>query len=387
MRATRTNRMVTWIVSASIAGLAFALVPAAAGDYVGYAVTKKGEFPLPETLDGIEDTELINVKWGEYEGPKSRIAVLEVDNNSSVSSFSVSGPGGQTYSYEAADYSRQVPVNGIEAMITDSMFRSGRFRMVERESLGNVLYEQDLVTEGRIAEPSGAKTGQVAGAEYVVKAAITSYEPDYKKRKGGLGGIAKGLFGRTKIGKSKSMVGINFRLIDAETSEIVFTKQVDVIISTTEFDLGGVGWGGSGALGGFISGFSKTPIGQAVMAGVNIGVFDLIKQIGNSPMTGSIIKVDGEKIYMNLGADACNPGDTFQAVSKGEELIDPDTGLSLGGEEQVIGTVQVVEVKEKYSIARPTGVEAGALQRGDKLISQQQAAPLEFASGWGGKTK
>lgn len=366
-----------------VAMLALAAAGPALADYVGYAITKKGEFPLPESVDDVDAKHLIDVKWGGYTGPKSRVAVLQVDNTSNVGSFTVTGPGGQVFSATHADYTQQVPVNGIEAMITDSMNRSGRFRMVEREFVGDVLAEQDLGASGRVAQPSAAKIGKVLGAQYLVQAVITSYEPNFKKRKGGLGGITKGLLGGAKMGRSKSMVGMNFRLIDAETSEILFTKQVDVIVTSTEFGFGGAGWGSGGALGGFLSGYSKTPIGQAVMAGVNIGVFELIKQIGNAAPEGSVIKADGGEIYVNLGQDVVEVGDTLTAVSMGEELIDPETGISLGGEETVLGTLRVSKVQEKYCVASPAGGEI-AVKRGDKVVSTKAAAPLQFAPSWQG---
>ena len=377
------------IRNAALAGaiLALAVAGMAHADYVAYAVTEKGEFPLPESLEGIDHKNLISMRWGEYVGARSRVAVLEVDNTSDAGTFTISGPGGEVYSAANFDYAQQVPVNGIEAMVTDVMQRSARFRMVERESLGAVLDEQNLGDSSRVSQPSAAKIGKVLGAQYLVQAVVTSYEPEYKKKKGGLGGITKGLLGGAKVGKSKSLVGMNFRLIDAETSEIIFTKQVDVIMSTTEFALGGAGWGSGGALGGFLSNYSKTPIGQGVMTAVNIGVYALVQQIGSAPVDGSVIKVEADRIYVNLGDDVLNPGDTLTAVIMGEELIDPDTGLSLGGEEEAIGTLQVISVAEKFSIAEPLRCDASRLTRGDKIVPAKEAAPLQYAAAWDGPGK
>ncbi len=168
------------ILCLAAALLVIATAGAALADYVGYAITKKGEFPLPESLDGIDAKELVNIKWGGYDGPKSRVAVLQVDNTSNVGSFTVSGPNGAVFSATSVDYERQVPVNGIEAMITDAMNRSGRFRMIERQFVGDVLAEQDLGASGRVAQPSAAKIGKVLGAQYLVQAVVTSYEPNFK---------------------------------------------------------------------------------------------------------------------------------------------------------------------------------------------------------------
>lgn len=358
----------------------------AAADYVAYAVTKQGELALPESIDGIKHEELIRMKWGEYNGPQTRLAVLEVDNDSATSSFSMRGPDGSVIaSYSVSDIERQVPVNGIEAMISGVLHESGRFRMMERQVLNEVLSEQDLGASGRVAQPSAAKMGKVLGAQFLIQAVVTSYEPNFKGKKFGLGGITKGLLGGAKVGKQKSMIGMNFRLIDAETGELVFAKQVDVVVGKNELGLGGVGWGSSGALGGMFSTFSKTPIGQAVMAGINIGTYELVKQIGSAPAQGSVIKVDGTKVYVNMGGDGVEVGGRLKALAKGEELIDPDTGISLGGEEELLGMLKINSVQEKFSIAEPVDFDASRLQRGDKIVSTEGAAPLQFASTWEGK--
>ena len=87
-------------VHSRLGGLALLLLaPFAGADYLAYAVGEKAQIPLPERIDKIDAKYLLNVKWGDYAGSRSRVAVLEVDNNSSSQSFSVSGPGGQTYSW------------------------------------------------------------------------------------------------------------------------------------------------------------------------------------------------------------------------------------------------------------------------------------------------
>jgi len=356
-------------------------------DYVAYAIVKDEEMPLPESLDKVDFEALINMKWGEFSGGRVRVGVLPVDNTSGSASYTVSGPDGQVASYSVSGYGDQVPVNGIESMITDVLHRSGRFNIVERTQIANVLGEQDLGASGRVAQPSAAKVGKVLGAQYLIQGVVTSYEPNFKGKKGGLGGITRGLFGGARAGKTQSMIGMNFRLIDAETSEILFTKQVDVVMSETSFSLGAIGWGGGGAAGGFLSGYSKTPIGQAVMAAVNIGSYELVKQVGTAPVEGSVVKADAGKVYVNLGQDVVNPGDTLTALAKGEELIDPDTGLSLGGQDTKIGTLEVKTVEEKFCIASPVGFDATKLNRGDRIVSDVKPPELKYAASWAGKER
>jgi len=353
----------------------------AVADYVAYSVGEKDKSPLPERLDKIDTKYLLNIEWGDYSGRKARLGVLQVDNNSSSSSFTVTSSLGEV---NYSDATTGVPVNGIEAIVIDSLAQTGRFRLVERTELGSVLGEQDLAASGRIAKPSGAQTGNVLGAEFLVQLVITDYETKTSGTDKGVGGLVFSkipLLGGVKGGSSTGRVGLNIRLIDAETSEITFTKQIEAVIKESNLAFGGVAWGSGGALGGFMSSYSKTPVGQAVIAGINQAVFELIRQVGAKPPEGSIVKADASQIYTNLGQDSVAVGDRLQVLRKGEELIDPETGISLGGTSSVVGEIEVNQVQEKFSIAIPVSMN-GSPERGDKVVGTKVAAPLEFANKW-----
>jgi curli biogenesis system outer membrane secretion channel CsgG len=351
---------------------------AANADYVGYSIGKKDRAPLPDRLDSVDTKYLVNIEWGEYAGRKARLGVLEVDNTSSAQSFTVSSAGGNI------DYSSStngVPVNGIEAIVIDSLSRTNRFRLVERTVLSDVKAEQDLASSGRVAGPSGAATGNILGAQYLVQVVVTDYETNTSGKDGGVGGLLRNkvpILGGVKMGGGTGRVGLNIRLIDAETSEIMFTKQIESQINEKNFAIGGIGFGSDIALGGFFSSYSRTPIGQAVIAGVNQGVFDLIKQIGAQSAAGSVVKADASQIYVNLGKDSVAAGEILEVREMGEELIDPETGISLGGSESVLGTVEVTQVQDKFSIARPVNLSKTPT-RGTKVVSTRPAPALEFA--------
>ena len=354
----------------------------ASADYVAYSVNKKGKrTPLPEQIEKIETKHLVNIEWGEYAGRKSRLGVLPVDNTSSVTSFTVSSSMGDVdYSTSATG----IPVNGIEAMVIDSLSRTNRFRLVERTELGSVLDEQDLAASGRVAQPSGAATGNILGAEYLVQVVVTDYETNTSGKGGGVGGLLRNkvpILGGVKAGSSMGRVGLNIRLIDAETSEFNFSKQIEAVLKETNIGFAGAGYGSDAILGGFFSSYANTPIGQAVIAGINQGVFELIKQVGASPAEGSIVKADAAQIYTNLGQDSVSPGERLQVLQKGEELIDPETGISLGGSMTSLGEIEVTQVQEKFSIARPISLSATP-GRGDTVKATRVADPLEFAPKW-----
>ncbi|MEM7282668.1 MAG: CsgG/HfaB family protein, partial [Pseudomonadota bacterium] len=290
-------------------------------EYVAYSVDDGERRPLPEFIDDIEAVDLLNVEWGGYGGRKARVGVLEVDNNSGSGSFVVTSALGTTINYSSAETG--VPVNGIEAIVVDVLNRTGRYRMVEREgkALQSVINEQDMGDGGRIAKPSAAKIGNILGAEYLVQVVVTSYEPGTSGKDIGVGGIARKvpLLGGVKLKNRKGQVGMNFRLIDAETSEILFTKQIESVIKESGLAFGGAGWSSAAVLGGFMSNYSKTPIGQAVIAGINEGVYELVKQIGSASAQGSVVKADAREVFVNLGADSVESGEVMKVMQKGEE--------------------------------------------------------------------
>ena len=230
-------------------------------EYLAFALGEKSRTPLPERIDEIEAKYLVNLEWGAFDGRRTRVGVLDVDNNSSASSFKMTDSTGATYEAEWNHAGGTVPVNGIEAIVTDTMNRSGRFRLVERSALGDVLGEQDLATSGRISKPSGAATGKVLGAELLMQVVITDYEENTSGTKGGVGGFLRRVpvVGGVGMKSGQGRVGLNFRLIDATTSEVLYTKQVESIIKESGLFLSGAGWNSDAVMGGFMSSYRQNP--------------------------------------------------------------------------------------------------------------------------------
>lgn len=348
-------------------------------EYLAYSVSEDGKRSLPENIDGIEAKHLLNIEWGSFAGGKSRLGVLEVDNTSTAGSFTIVGGVGFSSS------GGQVPVNGIEAIVTDTLARTNRFRLVERQQLGDVMGEQDLAASGRVAGPSGAATGNILGAEYLVQVVVTNYETDVKESGKGIGGFLTRAAGLPTAGvgvkSGEGVVGLNFRLINAETSEILYTRQIESVIKESGLTFGGGGMIGDLGLGGFMDEYSRTPIGQAVIAGINKGVFELVKQIGTQSASGSVVKAENNQVWLNLGQDAVAVGEQLNVMRKGEELIDPDTGISLGSSDTMLGTIEVIQVQPQFSIARTLAMSSDAA-RGDVVLSQKAPPTIEYGESW-----
>ena len=112
--------------------------------------------------------------------------------------------------------------------------------------------------------------------------------------------------------------------------------------------------------------FQKTPLGKATQEAISDAVFRIAMNMEKVPWKGSVVLVQGEKVYVNCGKrEGIAPAQRFVVYSKGAELTDPETGEVLGVEETKAGTISVVEIKDRYSIAR---IEEGQdFKRGDIL--------------------
>jgi len=275
-----------------------------------------------------------------YDGPKKRIAVLEFDNKVNNRWW---------------DRSWNIEDRLTEMVITELM-KTNRFIVVERGALNEVLSEQDLGASGRVRQETAARIGEVLGAQVLVKGAITEF---IEKESGGAGGIVVsgiGIGGKTSTGH----VAMDMRLIDATTGQILHSERAEGKITSS--GIGGIGFFSGVVFGG--STYKKTALGKATRTAVSEAVMFIVNNMEDLPWQGSVVKAEAHRIYINGGYNmGINVDAVFTVYSKGEELIDPTTGLSLGSALTRSGTVRVTQVSDKFSIADI--IEGSGFKRGD----------------------
>jgi curli biogenesis system outer membrane secretion channel CsgG len=252
---------------------------------------------------------------------------------------------------------------GMAEMLATELYKSGQFIVLERTAMDDILREQELGQSGLVRSETAARTGQMLGAQVIVRGAVTEFSDaasgfggDYRDDQFDIGAKA-----------SNAHVGIDLRLIDASTGQVIASHNISkkarsaggrVDYSESDLQIGA---------GGFI----KTPLGQATREAIAEAVAFVSRSVptGSSGTTSSglkIIKSDGRKIYINGGLNrGLSVGDRYSVYSVGEALIDPDTGLQLGSTDEMIGVIEIAEVKEKYAIAHP--LSGSGFKRGNSL--------------------
>ncbi len=252
---------------------------------------------------------------------------------------------------------------GLAEMLTSELVKTGRFIVVERQAVGDIVKEQELGQTGLVRRESAAPTGQMLGAQIVVRGAITEFEA---RASGGGAGVRwrdLGIEGKAE----NAHVGLDLRLIDTSSGQVMASHNVSKVVPAAGGALGARA--GTVTFGGDV--FYQTPIGQATRAAIQEALrFILATAVRPGAPSISIVKVDGRLAYINAGANAnVRVGSVFVVFSAGEDLVDPDTGLKLGTTERPIGTIQITEVQEKFSVGTIQG-GTGVMKRGDRIKFQ-----------------
>ncbi len=152
--------------------------------------------------------------------------------------------------------------------LTNELASLGVFTVVERANLEPVLREQDLADYGRVSKGTGAKIGELTGAQYLVLGSLSSYEENVKGGKGGIGYKGIRLGGK----KSEVYMAIDLRVVDTTSGEVAFTRTVEARSGSKGFNVGVFRHG----FGGNLAKQEKTPAGKAIRA-VIIEIVDYLE--------------------------------------------------------------------------------------------------------------
>ena len=268
----------------------------------------------------------------------------------------------------AAVFGTQVDLGkGILAMFTKRLAEQGKFRIVERSNIKKVMAEQDFGASNRVKQGTQSRLGRITGADAILMGTIVTFGRDDKRKSvGGFGYGPKVLSGiKIKTGEDKAVVVISFRLVDAETSEVIATGEARGESSRKQngFDVGAlVNRGGGGATVDMTSAnFGQTIIGEATMGSVDKLAADLNNNEGKIPMRNldvesRIAEVVDKQIYLSGGSfDGINKCDRFEIHKIVKEVKDPVTKDVIDMVTEKVGDFIATEVRDRMTIGAYNG--------------------------------
>jgi curli biogenesis system outer membrane secretion channel CsgG len=267
-----------------------------------------------------------------------KVAIWEFDNNAA-------------HNYWYWDKLGPAARNIIDTAFSENKELSRKFSVVERDKLNLVLKEQGLAQTGAVDPATAAKVGKILGVKYIIMGGIDKFNVDQNR----------GAIGRLGVGGNllQANCSVNLRVVDSTTAERVISVAGDAQVKKGGGFLKDASFSRD-AEWGVASETVEKAAREAVAKFVEPENLSRVSNAAGPVGTeGKIIRVEGNRAYINLGSSSgVKMGDKFNVINVGEALIDPDTGAKLGAAEKQTGTGTVVEVQDKFAVIQFNGTAA-----------------------------
>lgn len=286
----------------------------------------------------------------EVPGPRRTVAVGTID---AVASFA----GAQGWDVGGS----------LAAMLTSALVDSGRFMVVERALLPEVLTEQEMAAS-RVASGSAAPLpGKMIPAQYMIFGSVTEFGTRDRGSGLSIGGASGALGGGLGFNRSGGKVTLDLRLVNTRSGQVEKSFTVSRWLSRTGVALTG-GYKGI-ALGG--DKFWSTPLGEATRGALADAVVEIARGVASSPWEGLVVEAEGHQLIVNAGGEAgLRPGDRMLIERPTRTLTDPATGQVLGQRRQRLGEVVLTSIEPKLATGTfvPADPATPAPTRGDLVV-------------------
>ncbi|GKX50931.1 LPS assembly lipoprotein LptE [Budvicia aquatica] len=287
------------------------------GTVKGYKVKSRDCDPKGCTVLLSVDIDKVERKTSQANSKRDRLAVITTGNRS-----------------------RSAFANQLRQEITDRIVQSQRFTVLDRSTTNDKAFEQEeAFLEGRLNNSVDIKQAALP-ADYLLVINVTEAGVNTKTKVTSVD--LTGEFDVTRTSKTK--VTVRYSLLEAATHGIQWSD-------SSVFEQGGR--------------YLETARQQ---------ISDVIAdKIVNKLTPAKVVSVSNGQVIINRGEAMTYLGDRFDIYSQGEELIDPDTGETLGATEEKVATIAIDSVKDKISYGI---VESGKIESIEKGAIARLAPPL-----------
>jgi curli biogenesis system outer membrane secretion channel CsgG len=246
---------------------------------------------------------------------------------------------------------------GLTEILTTVLVRTGRFVVLERSAMQQIEQEQGIAAAGRTTQETAARQGAMLGAQALITGDITGFTFNRSSVGGQVSNLVKGLSVETE--RVSAEVILDLRLIDATTGEILHSAKGSGRASQTGVAANLIREDKSISADATLT----TPLGQASRQAIQSAVASLLVGMPRIRWSARVVDVRDGVVYLNAAAaDGMRTGLELEVHEAGAALVDPQTGLSLGAPERLIGRIVVEAVLERFSTARI--VDGGSIGRG-----------------------
>ncbi|MEM0965979.1 MAG: CsgG/HfaB family protein [Verrucomicrobiota bacterium] len=240
-------------------------------------------------------------------------------------------------------------VEAIDSEMVNSFQQTRRFDLFARSDLSAILAEQNLAGSGNLDlnDPNTAEAFRLGGVKYLVVTTISDFQ-DYEET------ATFEAIGQS-VTKRIIRIGAVAKIYDTTSGRLLESARVE----TTEQDIEDEPSYQS-VRSGEMSDNLLGAISKAAADNVSNRVVDVL-------FPARIVGVTGKIVMFNRGDGFdISPGEVWRVFAEGEEMVDPDTGESLGSVEAEVGKVKVIEVLPRVTraeIIEDYGVEKSQIVR------------------------
>jgi curli biogenesis system outer membrane secretion channel CsgG len=246
----------------------------------------------------------------------------------------------------------------LTAMIQTAVAGTGKFRIMERTGMDQLVAEQGRARSGLVTTNTPNRSGGFEGVDFLIYGTITSVNVRTESNVGS-DMLRSMLTGNQSSGcvNSVASMELDIRITDAKSGEIRYVKRLNELARAQ------TACNGNGST--VDTGVLLRAASDKVAAGLVTSIY---------PIQIASIQQDGQ-IVLNYGEGTVTVGQTFNVFSRGEEIKDPASGEVIGSTETKLGSVRVTEVMGRLSRAAPIAAFATSPAIGSivRIASDEEA--------------
>jgi len=230
-------------------------------------------------------------------------------------------------------------------LITE-LTQARKFRLLDREYVEEYENEKALLKSGEVPVEETLRLGQRLGSDFMITGVITDYRIKEEEKQ---------VLGLAATNRSVSLI-FEFRVIEVAPQEIRWSGAVELALD-------------QGDLKQLTASDDLIQVQNAVLKdAAAIVASDVLEVI----FPVKVLSVSGGEIALNQGGIRVEKGELFDVFTPGQKVVDPDTGRKIRLDGPRVGTLEVVSVRPKFSIARM--IEGDIEQVKPRAICRKKAA-------------
>jgi curli biogenesis system outer membrane secretion channel CsgG len=199
-------------------------------------------------------------------------------------------------------------------ILSTKLAASNKFILLERQDMDKILEETKVV---------GKDEAQKVGADFLIVGSITEFG-----RKT-VGGVA--VFSRTKSQIVEA--GVNIRLIDVSTGQIIYSEEAKGEAETTNKTVMGLGQK---------TDYDATLSDKAISAAISKLVENIINNCMDRPWKSYFLAYDENGILISGGkSQGIKVGEIYEVIEKGRSVKNPQTGMLFELPGKTVGKIKI----------------------------------------------